>query len=1594
MLLYNLAMKFSIVIPVFNHPEYTKLCLDSVAQSSAEIVVVDNGSIGKTRAILSSYGSRITIIRNETNLGIAIALNQGVAAATTNSIVMLHNDCIVLEGFEAVVSDCFEQMESKNIKLVSPLTNYCDEPTFVWSKELLDHFASCKLCNKSRPTTESIRDSLDRAYARYGGLKRFAGRITKFPLIASAGEVSSFCMLTEKEAFSKVGGFSDKFKFRGCEDKELLCRYNQNGFRPGRAGFFVHHFGNITSDGPGFNSRQLMDANDKIFVSIKGRYEVHNSWTAVVFPDKEPSLMNRAKANLLDLDWPPDQIIEIPHPGMFPIRKAWEWAIPKIKHNAFGRLDADMLLKRNAIYKMLDPFKDFNVAMTSAYLEDPCIGKIGSLIFWQTAAFKSIDHGKTPALDYERFYLAEIKRAGMRVEWIDEILADHALILDPWVIFKAFFRRGLKRRSRGLGIEDAVDEISGALKKGGPWSHLAMLAFHTGLKIDYNLDPHDEAYEAFAMEHYKHIQPFCEKIVDGHRPAKTPPKPDPRIRVALLSACLDIGGMEVVIKLLDEMIDHSKFNLFIYSTIGGALENDFKCKNIRIARIPRNDKKTYQRMREWLVQDKIEVAVNMALANAGEVFVGGKSCRVIERTDGSSFKYIETPGITDQVVFESDYMKKLLPKFPCTNHVTITNGRKPFVKNEEARKSIRQKLGMKEDDLLVVNIARLCEVKNQQHLVLMAQELKKRGHGNFKLVIMGTDRQGVKDKLEMLISETEMEQTVFIFDETCGVPEMLSAADIFATASLTEGLSGALVEACVAGVPIVSSNVGASAEVVQRNGILFPVNDLPALITAMEKMLTNHEFRKSAAEASLELAESYSAAKMVKEFERIIEEQALIHRKEKQQADPMDSNRITILLPCKDQKREFLEDAIDSVVAQTCSDWNMLVVMEADTPEDIKNIVLSYNDDRIKLVISDARPGTGVAGALNAGVRKTHTAFACVLLSHDRLDKEAIAVLKRSIKENPDVDFFHSSRAYMNAAGEVQHPTMNSIESFSENHFKTIGSPVKHLLCWNVAAGRASGGMDDELGLVGSDDYDFPWTMYEAGCEFKAIKECLYYYRVHHDFYRGTTNLPIEKHIEILRKMFKKHGVSDIETESFIEGAYNYVVADKCLNFDTDMSGIAKRVRHGHLSADRKDEFVASGHLARNFFPHKAHVLPKSGPDSFRLAQRTCGISDPSKAREIVLYADDEVLEEFPRTIFFDKDLIWHEQQFGRNGHVAVANLTIATDTIYGNAYFSDIYQRISRRREHKTRIEKIFQGWPHMLFNAIMDFAAENKFKRFLSPTADKIVSSCIDKSRTVDRAMFDAVYDRKLLECFEAVEENGFWSIDVEKNAGRIVPLRMAEEIIEMEKTICVCHDIEQGLGHENVDGHDENVVQEMLAAEKGMGIKATYNVVGCIMNKYRAMIEKDGHCVAFHSFNHCLAEEQLLRCREVDYRIKGYRPPQSKLTEELGCENLCFHNFEWIASSAWANKRIPVMEEGIVKIPIVLDDFALANGTKYEAWEREALRRIRENYFVAFSLHDCYSQHWLPHYRQFLGKIAKMGKFKTLDEVSGEMVLANAI
>jgi glycosyltransferase involved in cell wall biosynthesis len=264
---------------------------------------------------------------------------------------------------------------------------------------------------------------------------------------------------------------------------------------------------------------------------------------------------------------------------------------------------------------------------------------------------------------------------------------------------------------------------------------------------------------------------------------------------------------------------------------------------------------------------------------------------------------------------------------------------------------------------------------------------------------------------------------------------------------------------------------------------------------------------------------------------------------------------LTVLMPVREYDAGYLHQAVDSLRSQTDPRWRLLVLVEeADRRRIANELAAELADERIELAVNEGRK---LAGAFNTGLRRARTDFAAILFGDDLWTPNAVEVLAELIRSNPDVDFFHSSRRIIDDDGRpissvYRPPGTVRPQDFAEK------SPVKHLLCWRVELALSIGGMDETLNSVGPDDWDFPWSMSEAGATFMAVDECLYLYRDHRRCYRLTTHLPTSVHASEIRRIMRKHG-ADRGTIRRRVAAARATYLRQCL-YDSRLEQWARRV--------------------------------------------------------------------------------------------------------------------------------------------------------------------------------------------------------------------------------------------------------------------------------------------------------------------------------------------------------------------------------------------------------------------------------------------------
>lgn len=110
---------------------------------------------------------------------------------------------------------------------------------------------------------------------------------------------------------------------------------------------------------------------------------------------------------------------------------------------------------------------------------------------------------------------------------------------------------------------------------------------------------------------------------------------------------------------------------------------------------------------------------------------------------------------------------------------------------------------------------------------------------------------------------------------------------------------------------------------------------------------------------------------------------------------------ISVVIPLYN-KQNSIKATIDSVLEQTFSDFEIIVVNDGST-DDSLNVVKEIKDPRIKIVSKD---NGGVSSARNLGIRESHYEWIALLDGDDRWHPKHLELLNEGKKQFPDYSVF------------------------------------------------------------------------------------------------------------------------------------------------------------------------------------------------------------------------------------------------------------------------------------------------------------------------------------------------------------------------------------------------------------------------------------------------------------------------------------------------------------------------------------------------------------------------------------------------------------
>ena len=219
-----------VIIPVYKGPRQTRRCIDGVLggrqTASFEVVAVDDASPDPDIALylndLAGRG-RITLLRNESNLGFVQSVNRGMALHADRDVVLLNSDTEVANDWlDRLRRNAYRQPDIGTVTPFSNNATICSYPFEGWTGGM--------------PGTLSLA-ALDRLFAAAN-----AGRTVDLPTAVG------FCMYIRRVCLDQLGLFDAQRFGRGYGEENDFCMRAANvGWRNVLAcDVFVFHEGSVS----------------------------------------------------------------------------------------------------------------------------------------------------------------------------------------------------------------------------------------------------------------------------------------------------------------------------------------------------------------------------------------------------------------------------------------------------------------------------------------------------------------------------------------------------------------------------------------------------------------------------------------------------------------------------------------------------------------------------------------------------------------------------------------------------------------------------------------------------------------------------------------------------------------------------------------------------------------------------------------------------------------------------------------------------------------------------------------------------------------------------------------------------------------------------------------------------------------------------------------------------------------------------------------------------------------------------------------------------------------------------------------------------
>ncbi len=176
---------------------------------------------------------------------------------------------------------------------------------------------------------------------------------------------------------------------------------------------------------------------------------------------------------------------------------------------------------------------------------------------------------------------------------------------------------------------------------------------------------------------------------------------------------------------------------------------------------------------------------------------------------------------------------------------------------------------------------------------------------------------------------------------------------------------------------------------------------------------------------------------------------------------------ISIVIPVYNPPRDFLEQCVNSVLAQTASNWQLIISNDGSTKQEVIDYLTDLGETNNPQITILNNTNGGISAAINAGLDKATGEYFGMLDHDDTLDVRCIEEFSKSIQVNNHPEAIYSDEDKINPSN--QHSGLYCKPDFSPELLLTQ-MYLCHFTIWKTQMVKEVNGLRSEMD--GAQDFD------------------------------------------------------------------------------------------------------------------------------------------------------------------------------------------------------------------------------------------------------------------------------------------------------------------------------------------------------------------------------------------------------------------------------------------------------------------------------------------------------------------------------------------